>query len=179
MPSVICCFLTKRQKFFMCFHKSPYFSYKKSRQKNFPPITPLYFGKVFEVTRDFSRKVSCVRVWGGQPQLITLTKKHGIAVLFNYRNVLELRSKPCFKRLFVKSPLKIRKNLAPITPPYFYKVFEVPRDFLQKVPWSGFGADSPNIQRAGNHGTIIKSVPATIIASPSSDFFVRRSLKTK
>ena len=100
-------------------------------------------------------------------------------MLFNYRNVLELRSKPCFKRLFVKSPLKIRKNFAPITPPYFYKVFEVPRDFFQKVPWSGFGADSPNIQRAGNHGTIIKSVPATIIASPSSDFFVRRSLKTK
>ena len=144
IPSVICCFLTKRQKFFMCFHKSPYFSYKKSRQKNFPPITALYFSKVFEVPRDFSRKVPCVRVWGGQPQLITLTKKHGIAVLFNYRNVLELRSKPCFKRLFVKSPLKIRKNFAPITPPYFYKVFEVPRDFLQKVPWSGFGADSPN-----------------------------------
>ena len=61
MPSVICCFLTKRQKFFMCFHKSPYFSYKKSMQKNFPPITALYFSKVFEVPRDFSRKV----LWSG------------------------------------------------------------------------------------------------------------------
>ena len=94
---------------------------------------------------------------------------------FNYRNVLELRSTPCFKRLFVKSPLKIRKNLAPITPPYFYKVFEVPRDFFQKVPWSGSHGNA----QAGNHGTIIKSVPATIITSPNSDFFVRRSLKTK
>ena len=94
---------------------------------------------------------------------------------FNYRNVLELRSKPCFKRLFVKSPLKIRKNFAPITPPYFYKVFEVPRDFLQKVPGQGPTANA----QAGNHGTIIKSVPATIITSPNNDFFVRRSLKTK
>ena len=137
-------FLNKKIKNFYVFSQIPYFSFKKSRQKNFPPITPLYFSKVFEVPRDFLQKVPCVRVWGGQPQLITLTKKHGVAVLLYFRKQSELRSKPCFKRLFVKSPLKIRKNFAPITPPYFYKVFEVPRDFLQKVPWSGFGADSPN-----------------------------------
>ena len=59
-----------------------YFSYKKSKQKNFTSITPFYFGKAFEAPRNFSRKVFCVRVWGGQPQLIMLTKKHGIAVFF-------------------------------------------------------------------------------------------------
>ena len=30
-----------------------------------PSNTPLYFGKAFEVPRNFSRKVSCVGVWGG------------------------------------------------------------------------------------------------------------------
>ena len=44
-----------------------YFSYKKSMQKNFPPNTPLCFNKAIEVPRNFSRKVSCVRVWGGSP----------------------------------------------------------------------------------------------------------------
>ena len=35
-----------------------YFSYKKSKQKNFPPNTPLYFCEAFEFPRNFSRKVS-------------------------------------------------------------------------------------------------------------------------
>jgi len=37
------------------------------------------------------------------------TKKHGNAVLFNYRNMLELRSKPCFKAL-LKKHLKNPQN---------------------------------------------------------------------
>ena len=32
-----------------------------------PSNTPLYFGKAFEVPRNFSRKVSCVGVWGRCP----------------------------------------------------------------------------------------------------------------
>ena len=52
-----------------------YFSYKKSRQKNFPPTTPLYFGEAFEVLRNFSRKVSCVRVWGDAPTFNAHTQK--------------------------------------------------------------------------------------------------------
>ena len=61
-----------------------YFSYKKSKQKNFPPTTPLYFGKAFEIPKDFSRKVSLIGVWGGQPQhsMHRKRKKHGNAVLF-------------------------------------------------------------------------------------------------
>jgi len=29
-----------------------YFSYKKSKQKNFPPTTPIYFGKAFEDSQE-------------------------------------------------------------------------------------------------------------------------------
>ena len=66
--------------------------------------------KAFEVPRNFSRKVSCVRVWGGSPNIqCTQKARHCRAFLF-FRNMLELRSKPCFKVLFVKSTLKIRKN---------------------------------------------------------------------
>ena len=38
------------------------------------------------------------------------TKSTAIPCFFIYQNMSELRSKPCFKGLFVKSPLKIRKN---------------------------------------------------------------------
>ena len=44
-----------------------YFSYKKSKQKNFTSTTPFYFSEAFEVPRNFSRKVFCVGVWGGSP----------------------------------------------------------------------------------------------------------------
>ncbi len=36
-----------------------------------------------------------------------------------------------------------QRTFAPNTSLYFGKVFEVPRDFLQKVLWSGFGAEAP------------------------------------
>ena len=36
--------------------------------KNFAQKAPLYFGKAFEIPKDFSRKVLCVGVWGGQPR---------------------------------------------------------------------------------------------------------------
>ena len=58
----------------------PTFLSEKSRQKNFAPNIPIYFGKTFEVPRDFSRKVPCVGVPRQTPQPIMLILKHGIAV---------------------------------------------------------------------------------------------------
>ena len=56
-------------------------------------------------------KVLCVGVWGRQPQhSIRAKKARRCRAFFICQNVLELSSKPCFKGLFVKSPLKIRKN---------------------------------------------------------------------
>ena len=42
---------------------------QKGKPKNFAPNTPLYLGEAFEIPKDFSRKVLCVRVWGGCPNL--------------------------------------------------------------------------------------------------------------
>ena len=112
--------------------------------------------KAFEVPRNFSRKVSFVRVWGGQPQLIIHTKKRGNAAFFNYRNMLERRSKLCFKELFVKSSLKIRKNFAPNYLFVLSKAFWFPKDFSRKALWSGFGADAPTFNaHAKKHGVAV------------------------
>ena len=89
--------------------------------------------KAFEIPKDFSRKVLCVRVWGGQPQHLTHTKSTAMPCFLFFHNMLELRSKPCFKGLFEKSPLKIRKNFMPTMPIYLDKAFEVPRNFSRKV----------------------------------------------
>jgi len=43
--------------------------------KNFAQKAPLYFGKAFEIPKDFSRKVLCVRVWGEQPPTDNATQK--------------------------------------------------------------------------------------------------------
>jgi len=45
---------------------------------------PLHFSEAFEVPRNFSRKVSCVSVWGDAPTLNFTNKKHGNAVLFYF-----------------------------------------------------------------------------------------------
>ena len=115
-------------------------------RKNFPPSTSLYFVEAFEVPRNFSRKVSCVRVWGGQPRHLILMQKARQNRAFLYcRKKLELRSKLCFKRLFEKSPLKIRKNFAPNTSLYFVEAFEVPRNFSRKVSCVRVWGGSPDI----------------------------------
>ena len=72
-------------------------------QKNFPPNTPLYFGKVFEVPRNFLQKVSCV----GVPRRTAPT-------YLSYK-----KGKP--------------KNFPPNTSLYFGEAFEIPKDFSRKV----------------------------------------------
>ena len=52
------------------------------------------------------------------------------------------------------------KNFAPTIPLHFGKAFEFPKDFLRKVLWSGFGADSPNLlffRRKGGKRTSLKT----------------------
>ena len=55
------------------------------------------------------------------------------------------RSKPCFKGLFVKSPLKIRKNFPPNTPICFGEAFEIPKDFSRKVLCVGVPRRKPQL----------------------------------
>jgi len=55
--------------------KITYLSYKKGKPKNFMPTAPIYFGKAFEVQRNFSRKVSLSGVWGGRPNLPFLQER--------------------------------------------------------------------------------------------------------
>ena len=67
------------------------FPLRKGRQKNFPPTAPLYFGKAFEIPKDFSRKVLCVGGWGRRPNIQCTHKKHGIAVLFSRPRLLPVK----------------------------------------------------------------------------------------
>ena len=67
--------------------------------------------KFLKFQETFFKKFLVSRFGADSPNIQCTQKKHGIAVLFIiYHKQLELRSKPCFKGLFVKSPLKIRKN---------------------------------------------------------------------
>jgi len=47
------------------------------------------------------------------------------------------------------------KNFTPTAPLYFGKAFEIPKDFLQKVLWSGFGADAPTFNTHKKHGNAV------------------------
>ena len=81
---------------------------------------------------------------GQKPQLITNTKTRHCRVFVIAIICWNCRSKPCFKGLFVKSPLKIRKNFPPNTPIYFGEAFEIPKDFSRKVLCVGVWGKSPN-----------------------------------
>ena len=131
-----------------------YFSYK-SRQKNFPPSTSLCFNKAFKVPRNFSRKVSCVGVWG-EATTYNASKKARQRRAFLYcRKKLELRSKLCFKRLFEKSPLKIRKNFAQTHHFVLTKLLKFQETFLEKFLASGFGAEAPTDNAQKKHGVAV------------------------
>ena len=57
---------------------------EKSKQKNFPPTTPIYLSEAFEVPRNFSRKVSCVRGWGGSHNIQCAQKSTALPCFFIY-----------------------------------------------------------------------------------------------
>ncbi len=60
---------------------------RKVSQRIFHRIHHFILAKAFKIPKDFSRKVLCVRVWGGQPQHIT--KK------------IKKQGKPCFLRIYL------------------------------------------------------------------------------
>ena len=68
-------------------------------------------------------------------------KKRGNAAFLFCQSMLELRSKP--PSLTFLSEKSKQKNSVPNTSLYFGEAFEVPKDFLQKVLWSGSHGGSP------------------------------------
>ena len=103
----------------------PTFLSEKSRQKNFAPTTPLYFGEAFEFPKDFSRKVLCVWVWGGSPNLLFFRRKVG---------------KRTSHRLY-------HFILA--------KLLRFQRTFHEKSFVSGFGAEAPTYNAHKKHGIAV------------------------
>ena len=90
------------------------YSQGSSRRSEIQFIYIFYFGEAFEIPKDFSRKVLCVRVWGGQPNLLFFRRKVG------------KRTSPRLHHFILAKLLKFQET--------FFKKFLV----------SGFGADSPN-----------------------------------
>ena len=115
--------------------------------KNFTQTHHFILSKVFEIPRNFLQKVPWSGFGADSPN-IQYTRKNAVhTAFFNYRqNKLELRSKPCFKELFVKSSLKIRKNFASNTPLYFGKSFLVSKGLFTKSPLVMVWGRCPNIQ---------------------------------
>ena len=103
--------------------------------KNFTQTHHFILAKLLKFQETFLEKF-LVSGFGADSPNIQYTRKNAVhTAFFNYRqNKLELRSKPCFKELFVKSSLKIRKNFASNTPLYFGKSFLVSKGLFTKSP---------------------------------------------
>ena len=97
---------------------------RKVGKRTFAQIYHLFRRKLLKFQETFPEKF-LVSGFGAEAPTFNAHKKHGIAVLFYFFVIIcwNCRSKPCFKRLFVKSPLKIRKNFAPNTPLCFGESF--------------------------------------------------------
>ena len=74
------------------------------------------------------------------PQLITHTKSTAMPCFLIVKICWNCRSKPCFKGLFEKSPLKIRKNFPQTHRFILVKLLRFQRTFHEKSFVSGFGA---------------------------------------
>ena len=79
----------------------------------FATTISLYFSEAFEIPKDFSRKVLCVRVWGRSPNLLFFRRKVG------------KRTSPRLHHFILAKLLKFQET------------------FLEKFLVSGFGADAP------------------------------------
>ena len=125
--------------------------------KNFAPKHHFTLAKAFEVPRNFSRKVSCVGGWGGQPRLITNAKNADFSAFFILSKCVGTAVRgPCFKRLFEKSPLKIRKTFPRTHNFIFAKLLKFQETFLEKFLASGFGADAPTFNtHTKKHGDAV------------------------
>ena len=87
----------------------PFFR-RKVDIRTFAQIYHLFWRKLLKFQETFLEKF-LVSGFGAEAPTFNAHKKHGNAVLFYFFVICwNCRSKPCFKGLFVKSPLKIRKN---------------------------------------------------------------------
>ena len=134
-----------------------YLSYKKGKPKNTPFFRrkvcqrtshqPHHFilSEAFEVPRNFSRKVSCVRVWGRSPNIQYPQKNAEKSAFFILSSTVGTAVRePCFKEL-LKKLLKNPQNFCTDHTTLFgLKLLRFQRTFHEKFLVSGFGADSPN-----------------------------------
>ena len=89
-------------------------------------------------------------------------KKHGNAVLFYLSSIVGTAFQTSLSYLSYNKGKP--KNFPPNTSLYFSKVFEFPKDFFQKVLWSGFGAEAPTL-----NADIKKHGDAVLFYSPNND----------
>ena len=116
---------------------------------------PTLFWRSFWGSKGLFPKSPLCRVWGDAPTDNAHEKTRRNPRFLFYQDMLELRSKTCFKRLFVKSPLKIRKNFPSTTPLYFGEAFEVSRDFSRKVLCVRVWGDAPTDNARKKHGIAV------------------------
>ena len=99
------------------------------------------------------------------PTFSAYTKNAALPCFFNCRQQLELRSKPCFKRL-LKKPLKnphtpfFRRKVCQRTSLKMHhfilaKLLRFQRAFHEKSFVSGFGADAPTYNAQKKHGVAV------------------------
>ena len=97
---------------------------RKVGKRTFAQIYHLFRRKLLKFQETFLEKF-LVSGFGAEAPTFNAHKKHGIAVLFIFLSLYVGTAVPNlrFKGLFVKSPLKIRKNFAPNIPLYFGESF--------------------------------------------------------
>ena len=115
---------------------------RKVSQRTSHKTRHFILAKAFEFPKDFPRKV----LWSGfgrNPQLIMHTKSTALPCFFIFRDMLELRSKPCFKGLLKKSLENPQNFYTEYTTLFWQKLLKFQETFPEKFLVSGFGADAP------------------------------------
>ena len=120
-------------------------------QRTFAQNAPIYFGESFWDSKGLFSKSPLVGVWGDAPTFNAYTKNAAMPRFLICQNMLELRSKPPFLTFLIR---KVSQRISHRLHQFILaKVFEIPKDFFQKVLWSRFVADAPTdnaIRKYGN-----------------------------
>ena len=127
----------------------PYFSYKKSRQKKFPPkYITLFLRKLLKFQETFLEKFLASGFGAKAPTDNTHKKTRHCRVFLIRRKKLELRSKPPSLTFLIR---KVSKRISRRTHHFtLAKLLRFQRTFHEKSFVSGFGAKAPTDNAEAN-----------------------------
>ena len=123
--------------------------------KNFAQTPHFIFAKLLRFQGTFLEKSLVSGFGADSPNRECARKNAEKSAFFILSGYVGTAFQTLLQEAFCKKPLENPQKLPSVTPLHFSKAFEVPRDFLRKVPCAGVWGDAPTDNARKKHGIAV------------------------